>query len=76
MARAVIELGNTLGLMTVADGIERADQLGMLRGMGCFAGQGFYLSRPLPAAGVDRLLAESEGDAGPQLRSFRLDAVG
>ena len=76
VARAVIDLGNTLGLMTVADGIERADQLATLRGMNCFAGQGFYLSRPLPAAGVDRLLAECAHDAGLQLPSFRLDRVG
>ena len=76
VARAVTELGNTLGLMTIADGIERADQLGMLRGMGCYAGQGFYLSRPLPAPGVDRLIAECEGDAGLQLKSFRLEAAG
>ena len=76
VARAVTELGNTLGLMTIADGIERADQLGMLRGMGCFAGQGFYLSRPLPVAGIDRLLSECQGDAGLQLMSFRLERAG
>ena len=76
VARAVVDLGNTLGLMTVADGIERADQLVTLRGMNCFAGQGFYLSRPLPAAGVDRLLAECANDAGLQLPSFRLDRAG
>jgi diguanylate cyclase (GGDEF)-like protein/PAS domain S-box-containing protein len=76
VARAVIDLGNTLGLMTVADGIERADQLGTLRRMNCFAGQGYYLSRPLPATGVDRLLAECAGEGGLQLPGFRLDRTG
>jgi diguanylate cyclase (GGDEF)-like protein/PAS domain S-box-containing protein len=76
VARAVIDLGNTLGLMTIADGIERAEQLGTLRAMGCLAGQGFYLSRPLPAAGVDRLLAECASDGGLQLPSLRLDPTG
>jgi diguanylate cyclase (GGDEF)-like protein/PAS domain S-box-containing protein len=76
VARAVVDLGNTLGLMTIADGIERADQLGALRGMNCFAGQGYYLSRPLPAAGIDRLLAECDSDAGLMLPSFRLDPTG
>jgi hypothetical protein len=44
--------------------------------MGCLAGQGFYLSRPLPAAGVDRLLAECASDGGLQLPSLRLDPTG
>ena len=76
VARAVVDLGNTLGLMTIADGIERADQLGALRGMNCFAGQGYYLSRPLPAAGIDRLLAECASDVGLQLPALRLEPTG
>jgi diguanylate cyclase (GGDEF)-like protein/PAS domain S-box-containing protein len=76
VARSVVNLANTLGLMTIADGIERADQLGTLRGMNCFAGQGFYLSRPLPAAGIDRLLRECESDGGLVLPSLRLDPTG
>src|SRR5207245_10768343 len=67
VARAVIDLGTALGMMTIADGIERADQLAALREMNCPAGQGYYLSRPLPAAGADRLLAECAGDGGPGL---------
>src|SRR5438132_8570215 len=61
VARAVIDLGTALGMMTIADGIERADQLAALREMNCPAGRGYYLSRPLPAAGVDRLPAEGAG---------------
>src|SRR5207248_469372 len=55
VARAVIDLGNTLGMMTMADGIERAEQLVALQRIGCTAGQGYYLSRPLPASGIERL---------------------
>ena len=73
VARAVIDLGKALGMITIADGIERADQLAMLRQMGCIAGQGYYLSRPLPAAGVERLLAACGGDGGLVLPAFRLD---
>jgi predicted signal transduction protein with EAL and GGDEF domain len=73
VARAVIDLGKALGMITIADGIERADQLAMLRQMGCIAGQGYYLSRPLPAAGVERLLAACSGDGGLILPAFRLD---
>ena len=73
VARAVIDLGKALGMITIADGIERTDQLAMLRQMGCIAGQGYYLSRPLPAAGVERLLAACGGDGGLILPAFRLD---
>jgi diguanylate cyclase (GGDEF)-like protein/PAS domain S-box-containing protein len=73
VAQAVIDLGNKLGMITIADGIERADQLAALREMGCLAGQGYFLSRPLPAAGVERLLAACGGDGGLRLPSFRLE---
>jgi len=73
VARAVIELGTALGMITIADGIERADQLAMLRQMGCIAGQGYFLSRPLPAAGVERLLAASAGEGGLMLPSLQID---
>ena len=76
VARAVIDLSNALGMITIADGIERADQLAALREMSCPAGQGYYLSRPLPAAGVERLLAECAGDGGLVLPAFRLDRAG
>ncbi|MDQ6713703.1 MAG: EAL domain-containing protein, partial [Candidatus Dormibacteraeota bacterium] len=73
VARAVIDLSTALGMLTIADGIERVDQLAALREMNCPAGQGFYLSRPLPAAGVERLLAACGGDVGLVLPAFRLD---
>jgi EAL domain-containing protein (putative c-di-GMP-specific phosphodiesterase class I) len=41
--------------------------------MGCIAGQGYFLSRPLPAAGVERLLAASAGEGGLILPSLQLD---
>ena len=48
--RMIIELARTLGLEVVAEGIESADQLDVLREMGCDLGQGFYLSPPLSTA--------------------------
>jgi EAL domain-containing protein (putative c-di-GMP-specific phosphodiesterase class I) len=73
VARAVIDLGNALEMITIADGIERADQLAALREMNCPAGQGYFLSRPLPVSGVERLLAACAGDGGLILPSFRLE---
>ncbi|HET8673619.1 MAG TPA: EAL domain-containing protein [Thermoleophilaceae bacterium] len=60
LAAAMITLGGTLGLKTVAEGIEDAEQLAELRALACDQGQGFYLARPVAAEGVDALLAAGE----------------
>src|SRR5205085_11391023 len=71
VARAVTELGNSLKIMTMADGIERVEQLAALRSIGCYAGQGYYVSRPLPASGIERLLTECTTEDGTlRLASF------
>ncbi len=46
LARAIIALGNTLGLEVVAEGIELESQQLALIGLGCVAGQGYLYSRP------------------------------
>jgi len=46
LARAIITLGETLGLEVVAEGIEYEHQLRELVDLGCVAGQGYYYSRP------------------------------
>jgi diguanylate cyclase (GGDEF)-like protein/PAS domain S-box-containing protein len=45
LARAVITLGETLGLETVAEGIELEPQVGALLALGCVAGQGFLFAK-------------------------------
>jgi EAL domain-containing protein (putative c-di-GMP-specific phosphodiesterase class I) len=46
LARAVIMLGETLGLDTVAEGIELEPQVEALLALGCVAGQGFLFAQP------------------------------
>ena len=48
--RAIIDLAHSLGLRTVAEGVEDADTLNRLSALGCDIAQGFYLARPMPAA--------------------------
>jgi EAL domain-containing protein (putative c-di-GMP-specific phosphodiesterase class I) len=55
-----VALGTSLGLETVAEGIETPDQLARLVEMGCPLGQGFLFSRPMPFDEVGRLLTGSE----------------
>lgn len=49
LVRAVVELGHTLGLSVVAEGVETADQLAIVRGAGCDYMQGYLASTPLSA---------------------------
>lgn len=56
LARAVIGLGEVLGVGTVGEGIETREQVWMLVGLGCELGQGYYFSRPLPARDAQDLL--------------------
>jgi diguanylate cyclase (GGDEF)-like protein len=53
---AMIELAHGLGLTTIAEGIETAEQLAALRAMGCDLGQGFFFARPCPADELAALL--------------------
>ena len=57
LARAVIELGRTLNLKVVAEGVEDHDQASALRALGCDFAQGYLYSRPLPGAELCDLLA-------------------
>jgi diguanylate cyclase (GGDEF)-like protein/PAS domain S-box-containing protein len=64
IAAAVISLAHALGLTTVAEGVETADQLKILRQLGCDFGQGHLFALPQPPAEaltlVGRALMETE----------------
>ena len=57
LASAILRLGATLGLDTVAEGIEDAVQLDRLRRLRCRYGQGFHFSPPRPAGEIEEFLA-------------------
>ncbi|TMS00824.1 EAL domain-containing protein [Nonomuraea basaltis] len=59
LTRTIVRLGHDLGLIVVAEGIERPEQLELLREMGCTRGQGFLVARPMAARGVDSLMRTS-----------------
>jgi diguanylate cyclase (GGDEF)-like protein/PAS domain S-box-containing protein len=52
LVSAVVQLGHTLGLKVVAEGIEEEEQLTALEAMGCRYAQGYHLGRPVPAAAL------------------------
>jgi EAL domain-containing protein (putative c-di-GMP-specific phosphodiesterase class I) len=60
----LVELGRTLGLSTVAEGIETVPQLEGLRGEHCTYGQGFIFARPMTPDAVEPYLCkETAGTA-------------
>jgi diguanylate cyclase (GGDEF)-like protein/PAS domain S-box-containing protein len=60
LTRTIVRLGHDLGLIVVAEGIERPDQLELLRDMGCPRGQGFLVARPMAARRVESLVRTNQ----------------
>jgi len=58
LLRTIVELGRTLNLKTVAEGIEEHEELHHLREIDCDLGQGYYFARPLVADVVEGLLRQ------------------
>jgi diguanylate cyclase (GGDEF)-like protein len=57
IVRAIVSLAGHLGFETIAEGVERARQVDMLRAMGCTAYQGFCFSAAVPADQAGRFLS-------------------
>jgi EAL domain-containing protein (putative c-di-GMP-specific phosphodiesterase class I) len=55
---AIIRMASSLGMRTVAEGVETPEQLAFLRERGCHAMQGWLLARPLDAEGFARFVRE------------------
>jgi EAL domain-containing protein (putative c-di-GMP-specific phosphodiesterase class I) len=56
LLRGVLRLADSLQLQTVAEGVESATVLPVLRSLGCTAVQGYALGRPMPADALERQL--------------------
>lgn len=59
LARAIIALGQTLGIETIAEGIERLEQRDGLTALGCELGQGYFFSRAVPPDEFERRLLKA-----------------
>jgi diguanylate cyclase (GGDEF)-like protein/PAS domain S-box-containing protein len=53
IVRTIIGMAHNLKLKVIAEGVETAEQLDLLRAQGCDAVQGYYFSRPLPAHAIE-----------------------
>src|SRR3954467_15663224 len=57
ITHAIVELANTLGLLTVAEGIETEQQSETLAALGCDIAQGYLFSRPIEADAASEVMA-------------------
>ena len=60
IVRATVDLAHNLGLKITAEGVESAQILEALRGMGCDIAQGYFISRPLSAQAFSEWLQTSD----------------
>jgi EAL domain-containing protein (putative c-di-GMP-specific phosphodiesterase class I) len=58
VVQSIIGLGRSLGIDTIAEGVETLEQLQALRALGARFAQGFLFSEPLDAARARELLLE------------------
>ncbi len=56
----IITMGHKLGMQVIAEGVETREQRAFLQRLGCDLIQGYLISKPLPAAQAEKLLAQSE----------------
>jgi len=59
LVAAIVAMADALGLAVTAEGVESAEQLGILRELQCGRGQGYFLARPMPADDMDRLVNQA-----------------
>jgi diguanylate cyclase (GGDEF)-like protein/PAS domain S-box-containing protein len=59
LARAIVDLGRSLDLVTVAEGIEHDLELAQFRQLNCTRGQGYLFARPAAAATIERHLTNA-----------------
>jgi diguanylate cyclase (GGDEF)-like protein len=59
LVRSIVDIGRTLRLETIAEGVERPEQPSQLVELECGLGQGYLMKRPQDAAEIDRYLART-----------------
>ncbi len=82
IVRTIIDMGRSLELEVIAEGVEDSEQLEFLRSHGCYFAQGRLFGEPMDAGKLIALLAAQDGAAGhhstlcaaPLLRSVRLSS--
>lgn len=73
IVNSMVKLANSLGMKTVAEGVETSEQHNVLLAMGCSTGQGYFYNKPLSYEEATDLIANSQLDDSQNVSP--LDAV-
>jgi diguanylate cyclase (GGDEF)-like protein len=69
IVRAVVELGHSLHLSVIAEGVDAAAVVAAVAALGCDAMQGFYLAKPMDARALQAWMTEHDRRAVPSVQS-------
>ena len=72
---SLVSLSQAMGVRCVAEGVETADQLSVLRRLGCELGQGYMFTRPMSTSGASDWLARALSPRAPSARGKAADPV-
>jgi diguanylate cyclase (GGDEF)-like protein/PAS domain S-box-containing protein len=72
LVATIIQLGRTLHMRTIAEGVETETQARALVEMGCELGQGYHFSRPVPARQFERLLGAEPNEHEPSATGLQV----
>lgn len=56
IASAIVNLGHSMGMVVIAEGVEAEAQMRILRSLGCDEAQGYYFAKPMPATELEQFL--------------------
>ena len=59
IVKTIADLGHNLGMELIAEGIERENEIPLLRQYGCDLTQGFFFARPMPAEEASAFLRKT-----------------
>lgn len=63
IVQAIVQLGKSLAMQIVAEGVETDEQAASLRGSGCDVAQGYHFAKPMPPEAIEAWLVEGPGRA-------------
>ena len=64
IVRTIVNLSQSMGLMTTAEGVEDPEQLALVSEMGCTEAQGYHISKPRPVSELQELVQTSRKKGG------------
>lgn len=75
IVQMIVSLGRNLGMEMVAEGVETAKQVSLLKSLACEYAQGYFFSKPIDQEGVVELLLKSSGSAYGLLQQSSAELV-